>query len=164
MGLFSFIKDAGEKLMGLADDAAETQPEINILAPSTKPATVSAATLHLHLKRMGLAPNDLSVQFDDGAAVLSGTVANAAEREKIVLAVGNIAGVSSVEEQLTIAGEPPASIFYTVKSGDTLSKIAKEQYDNAMQYPAIFEANRPMLSHPDKIYPGQVLRIPPLKS
>jgi len=162
MGLFSFIRDAGEKLMGLADDAAETQPEINILA-EPKPAKVSAATLHLHLKRLGLAPDDLSVKFDDGAAVLTGTVANTAEREKVVLAVGNIDGVASVEEQLAIAGEPPASTFYTVQSGDTLSKIAKEQYDNAMQYPVIFEANRPMLSHPDKIYPGQVLRIPPLK-
>ena len=45
--------------------------------------------------------------------------------------------------------------------GDTLSKVAKEFYGNANKYPVIFEANRPMLSHPDKIYPGQVLRIPP---
>jgi nucleoid-associated protein YgaU len=55
----------------------------------------------------------------------------------------------------------PEATFYTVKSGDTLSKIAKDQYGNASKYPAIFEANRPMLLDPDKIYPGQVLRIPP---
>jgi nucleoid-associated protein YgaU len=52
--------------------------------------------------------------------------------------------------------------MYTVKSGDTLSAIAKEQYGDAMKYPQIFEANKPMLENPDKIYPGQVLRIPPL--
>ena len=47
-------------------------------------------------------------------------------------------------------------------SGDTLGKIAKNYYGNAMKYPVIFEANKPMLTHPDKIYPGQVLRIPVL--
>ena len=52
--------------------------------------------------------------------------------------------------------------MYEVKSGDTLSKIAREFYGDAMKYPAIFEANKPLLSDPDKIYPGQVLRIPPL--
>jgi nucleoid-associated protein YgaU len=54
----------------------------------------------------------------------------------------------------------PEAVFYTVKSGDTLSKIASEHYGSASKYPTIFEANRPMLSDPDKIYPGQVLRIP----
>lgn len=162
MGLFSFIKDAGEKLLGIADDTADTAPEMTPVGAPTKPAPVTAGTLHMHLKRLGLAPDDLSVKFQDGAVTLSGTVADAAQREKIVLAVGNVIGVESVDEALAIAGEPPASTFYTVKKGDTLSAIAKEQYGNAMKYPVIFEANRPMLSDPDKIYPGQVLRIPPL--
>jgi nucleoid-associated protein YgaU len=52
------------------------------------------------------------------------------------------------------------SFFYTVKPGDSLSKIAKEQYGNAMEYMKIFEANQPMLTDPNKIYPGQMLRIP----
>jgi nucleoid-associated protein YgaU len=163
MGLFSFIKDAGEKLLGIADDTADTSPDMPLPSAPAKPAPVTAGTLHIHLKRLGLAPADLAVKFDDGAVTLSGTVADAAQREKIVLAVGNIVGVESVDEKLVIAGEPPASTFYTVKSGDTLSGIAKEQYGNAMKYPVIFEANRPMLSDPDKIYPGQVLRIPPLE-
>ena len=50
--------------------------------------------------------------------------------------------------------------MYTVKSGDTLSKIAEDVYGSASDYMQIFEANKPMLSDPDKIYPGQVLRIP----
>ena len=55
----------------------------------------------------------------------------------------------------------PAATFYTVVSGDSLSKIAKKHYGDASKYPVIFDANRPMLKDPDKIYPGQVLRIPP---
>ena len=54
-----------------------------------------------------------------------------------------------------------SSQTYTVKSGDTLSGIAKEVYGNAGKYQQIFESNRPMLKDPDHIYPGQVLRIPP---
>jgi nucleoid-associated protein YgaU len=57
------------------------------------------------------------------------------------------------------ADEP---VFHTVKSGDTLSAISKQVYGDANKYNAIFEANRPMLSSPDKIYPGQSLRIPKL--
>jgi nucleoid-associated protein YgaU len=49
---------------------------------------------------------------------------------------------------------------YTVKPGDTLSKIAKAELGDASKYPAIFEANRGVLSDPDKIQPGQVLKIP----
>jgi LysM repeat protein len=50
---------------------------------------------------------------------------------------------------------------YTVAAGDSLSKIAKQFYGDANKYMKIFEANKPMLTHPDKIYPGQKLRIPP---
>ena len=65
------------------------------------------------------------------------------------------ATVTSTEE---IVGEQT----YTIAKGDTLSKIAKTVYGDMMKYPIIFEANKPMLTDPDKIYPGQVLRIPAL--
>jgi nucleoid-associated protein YgaU len=55
---------------------------------------------------------------------------------------------------------PPGGRTYTVKPGDTLSKISKEFYGNANQYNKIFEANRDKLSDPDKIKPGQELKIP----
>jgi nucleoid-associated protein YgaU len=61
---------------------------------------------------------------------------------------------------MAVAQQSETSRFYTVKSGDTLSKISKEMYGNANQYMKIFEANKPMLKDPDKIYPGQVLRVP----
>ena len=82
-------------------------------------------------------------------------------REKVILAAGNVNGVAGVEDNMTVDLSQPPAQFYTVVKGDTLSKIAKQFYGNANEYPRIFEANRPMLSHPDKIYPGQNLRIPP---
>lgn len=81
-------------------------------------------------------------------------------KEKILVAVGNVAGISGVEDHVAVAQSAAESQFYTVKKGDTLSAIAKAVYGNANQYNKIFEANKPMLTHPDKIYPGQVLRIP----
>jgi nucleoid-associated protein YgaU len=87
--------------------------------------------------------------------------ANREAREKVILAAGNVHGVSGVEDMMTVDLSQPPAQFYTVVKGDTLSKIAKQFYGNPNEYPRIFEANRPMLSHPDKIYPGQNLRIPP---
>jgi nucleoid-associated protein YgaU len=86
--------------------------------------------------------------------------AKSQEHEKIILALGNVHGIAKVDDQIAVAAAAPAAKFYTVKKGDTLSKIAKELYGDANRYQLIFEANRPMLEHPDKIYPGQSLRIP----
>ena len=91
-----------------------------------------------------------------------GVAPDQATREKIVLCCGNVAGVGAVKDMMSVDQSAPEATYYTVVSGDTLSKIAKTHYGDANKYPAIFEANKPMLTHPDKIYPGQVLRIPPL--
>ena len=69
-------------------------------------------------------------------------------------------GVAKVDDKMTVENPQPKSNYDTVVSGDILSKISKEHYDDANKYPVIFEANQPMLKSPDKIYPGQVLRIP----
>ena len=68
-------------------------------------------------------------------------------------------GVGHVDNNL-VAPAAEESQFHDVVSGDTLSGIAKKYYGNANDYMKIFEANKPMLSHPDKIYVGQKLRIP----
>lgn len=68
-------------------------------------------------------------------------------------------GVSSTEELLN---QPERT--YTVEKGDTLSKIAREFYGKASAWPQIFEANRDQLDDPDRIRPGQVLKIPPAAS
>ena len=101
-------------------------------------------------------------QVANDTAVVKGSVATQADREKVVLAVGNTAGIAKVDDRLEVARAEPEARYYTVVKGDTLSKIAKAQYGDANRYGAIFEANRPMLKDPDRIYPGQLLRIPPL--
>ena len=54
-----------------------------------------------------------------------------------------------------------ATKIYEVKSGDSLSKIAKHEYGDANAWPKIFEANKDILKDPNKIFPGQKLKIPP---
>jgi len=92
---------------------------------------------------------------------VQGMAATQEIKEKILLCCGNVDGVEHVQDQMGVIEAEAAPQFYTVVRGDTLSKISKEFYGNANLYMRIFEANKPMLSHPDKIYPGQMLRIPP---
>lgn len=141
MGLFKFMSDAGKKLLGGSkkDKAEAIQQEV---------------------KDLGL--GDVDVEVDGDKVSLKGGAKDQETREKIILAAGNVDGVATVEENITTEDEAPEARFHTVERGDTLSKIAKEVYGNAMKYPVIFEANKPMLTDPDKIYPGQVLRIPEL--
>lgn len=100
------------------------------------------------------------MQVVDGKAVVTGDAVSQELKEKILVAIGNVAGISGVEDKVAVAQSDAESRFYTVKKGDTLSAISKEMYGNANLYNKIFEANKPMLSSPDKIYPGQVLRVP----
>ncbi|WP_306578821.1 peptidoglycan-binding protein LysM [Pseudomonas sp.] len=145
MSLFSFVKEAGEKL-------------IDLLTPGNANAEEQ---LKEHVKKVGLGNPNISATVEGDKIILKGEVASQEEKEKIILAAGNINGVASVEDQITVTGPVVvAARFVTVKKGDTLSAISAVVYGNANQYNKIFEANKPMLKHPDKIYPGQVLRIP----
>jgi nucleoid-associated protein YgaU len=156
MGIFDFIKDVGEKLTGRDDkekhDADEALEE-----------RMKGNALMRHVMQLGLEVENLRIDYDDGVATITGQAADQSTKERAVLAVGNTKGVAQVDDRMTVEAPEPAATFYTVQRGDSLSKIAKEQYGDAMKYPMIFEANKPMLSDPDKIYPGQVLRIPALE-
>ncbi len=145
MGLFDFVKAAG-RAIGIG--SAEAAP--------------SAEDLKKEVAGHGLSVEGLDVKVDGDKVSVTGNAVSQADKEKVILALGNVAGVAKVEDNITAATPEPEAVFYTVKKGDTLSAIAKAQYGNANKYNAIFEANKPMLTHPDKIYPGQVLRIPPL--
>jgi len=127
--------------------------------------------LEKHVRSMGFEVDDLDITFDDGKATITGAVDDNATRERVILTVGNVDGVGQVDDQLRVKThvelaaeeinrQKAETKFYTVVSGDSLSKIAKEFYGDPMRYPEIFEANKPMLKDPDLIYPGQVLRIP----
>jgi nucleoid-associated protein YgaU len=165
MGLMSFIKEAGEKLFGRGDAQAAPKPVPSGAAPDQATAANQTASDAIvdYIQKMGLDAEGLSVAFDgaSGEVKVSGMAKDQATKEKILLCCGNVAGVAKVSDELTVANPEDEARYYTVVKGDTLSKIAKQHYGDANAYPKIFEANKPMLSHPDKIYPGQTLRIPP---
>jgi len=156
MGLFSFIKNAGAKVFGIGKTAKEKAVEATVSERAKAAKLVNAVeTLEFEIV-------DLNIEFEDDTATIWGEAASQVTKEKVVLVVGNTKGVASVDDRITVAVKTQEAQFYTVVSGDSLSKIAKKFFGNAMKYPVVFEANKPMLSHPDKIYPGQVLRIPSL--
>ena len=165
MGLFDFIADAGDKLFG-GDKLDEDK-------------------IREHIMGLGLKLKPFGVFADEKKKMVSlvGWAETLQDKEKAILAAGNIKGVEKVDDRIKVgtppvrqqatkaeaapgdapepdSAEQPTSRFYTVQSGDTLSKIAREYYGSANKYPLIFEANKPMLANPDRIYPGQVLRIP----
>jgi nucleoid-associated protein YgaU len=164
MGLFAFIKSAGEKLFSRGDAQAATVAVEADPSPANLEALSAAAGAAVvdYVHKMGLDANMLSVNFDatKGEVTVNGIASSQQDMEKIVLCCGNVAGVESVVNNMTVDEPQEEAQFYTVVAGDTLSKISKEFYDTPNKYQAIFEANEPMLTHPDKIYPGQVLRIP----
>lgn len=153
MGIFSFIKDAGAKIFGIGKTTAQEAAES---------AADKAAKLVNAVEALDFGVKDLDIVVDGDAATVYGEAESQATREKVILVVGNTEGIATVDDKMTTAVQEPEAQFHTVVRGDTLSKIAKTYYGNAMKYPVIFEANKPMLTDPDKIYPGQVLRIPNL--
>ena len=152
MGLFDFLKGAGKS------EAPKPEPKM----------TNEEATKMMRDHFIGLIiKHDLEIDspnvfYENGRITINGSVKDQATKEKIVLTLGNVKGVEQVDDQmeLNIEEAQPESRFYTVQKGDSLSKISKEVYGDAMKYPMIFEANKPMLSDPNLIYPGQMLRIP----
>lgn len=169
MGMLDFIKDAGEKLFGSHAKAAQPPaqgapaPADNAAANAEAANRAAGDAIEAYIRKMGLDATGLMVQVDggQGLATVFGVAPDQATREKIVLCAGNVQGVERVEDKMSVNIDSAASQWHTVAKGDTLSAIAKKFYGNANAYNAIFEANKPMLSHPDKIYPGQKLRIPP---
>jgi len=146
MGLFDFVKDVGRQVFDTDAEAADNIKE------------------HLEIKTSGL--SNLEVDFDDGVATICGDCTSAALREQAILIAGNIKGVEKVVADDLRAPEPKPeepeekAEIYEIVSGDTLGGIAKRYYGNASKYMTIFEANRDIISDPNKIYPGQKIRIP----
>jgi len=141
MGLFSFLKDIGKKVMP-GREADEIKADI--------------------VAGLGAQVENLGVSFDDGKVTLNGKVQSVAAKEKAVLLAGNIEGVESVNDHLVVEIPAPEPVFYTIEKGDSLSKIAKERYGDAMKWKELFEANREVIKDPDLIYPGQQIRVPEL--
>lgn len=150
MGLFDFLKSAGRKVENESNTAAELQKSV---------------------EAMNLGIRDLHIAFSGGVATIRGIAPTQKDLELARLVVGNHQGVEKANDDGLTVEAASTSVtpqtggparMYTVKSGDTLSKIAKEQLGDARKYPQLFDANKPMLKDPDEIYPGQVLRVPDL--
>jgi len=150
MGLFSFLKNAGKKVKIDEAEAAEERDR------------VLERKLVDVFYQYKLPVDDFSVDVDGEKAIVYGTADSQADKEKAILTIGNVHGIASVDDRISVVTPEPQATFYTVESGDSLSKIAKAHYGDPMKYMAIFQANQPLLSDPNKIYPGQVLRIPAL--
>ncbi|PHS27440.1 MAG: peptidoglycan-binding protein LysM [Methylophaga sp.] len=163
MGLFSFITDAGSKLGGeIFDVTHATEEAIPSTVTPEQIDTARAQSITDNIAKSAVLVEDLVVTVNGPAALLAGKVNTQACSEKLTLIAGNQFGIGNVDCQLEVANPEPESIIYTVKSGDTLGKIAKAEYGDASKYTLIFEANQPILQDPDKIYVGQNLRIPTL--
>ena len=143
MGVFDFIRNIGKSILP-GNEGPEIQANIT--------------------KLLGSQVENLKVEYDDGLVRLSGLVESTAVKQKAVLLAGNVKGVEKVNDdgiQVKPQPEPePEFTFYTIVSGDSLSKIAKKYYGDAMKWNTLFEANREVIQNPDLIYPGQVIRVP----
>jgi nucleoid-associated protein YgaU len=190
MGVFDFVRNAGAKIgIGKSTEevAAEEQATVDAQAAEAaerqnsnrekmraraqaKRSSANAekraesrksVELEKYIRDLGFEVSGLDVRLDDGTAYIDGEAADSETKEKVILAIGNCEGVAQVDESLTLAQDDGNdSDMYVVKSGDTLWAIATEAYGDGNRYPEIFEANKPMLTDPDLIFPGQVLRIP----
>jgi len=140
MGLFDFVKEAGKALFGSDEANAAEAIAKEVGDPSLA--------------------DKLDVEIDGENVKISGNVPSQELKEKIIVAAGNVKGISKVEENLTTKETDAEGTFHTVQKGDTLWAIAEKAYGDGTKFKTIFEANKPMLSDPDKIYPGQKLRLP----
>ena len=152
MGLFSFLKKAGSNIFKREDVEAKAE-ELR---------QQKIALLHQSVGDLGIEVKDFSLDLEDDTVVVYGQTESQADKEKVILALGNVEGIATVDDRISVVTPEPEAKFYEVQPGDSLSKIAKEFYGDPMKYNAIFEANQPMLKDPNLIYPGQTLRIPPL--
>ena len=164
MGMFDFLSSAGDDAEAATKTVEVSQDRMNELRQ--KSITEKLAALDIEGEQV-------QVSVNGEVAVLSGQAPSQEAMEKMVLCAGNQFGIGKVDCQLAVDAPAAAddataataaavdSVFYTVKSGDTLGKIAAAHYGDAGKYTTIFEANQPMLKDPNKIFLGQSLRIPP---
>ena len=145
MGLLDFVKDAGRQLFDTDAEAADNIKQA------------------IEIRTVGI--QNLQVNFDDGVCTLAGECPNEATRTSALLLVGNTQGVEKVVADDLTFPEPPEEEkekfeFYEIVSGDTLGGIAKRYYGKASLYTRIHEANKDLIPDPNKIYPGQKIKIP----
>ncbi|MEL6924200.1 MAG: peptidoglycan-binding protein LysM [Bacteroidota bacterium] len=161
MGLFSFLKKSGAKVLTKKNASTVETDEIKKMQEEifNKQKVILLKGV---VKNLKIEVDNLDIDYDDETVRVYGQVGTQAEKEKVVLALGNVSGVAQVDDRLSVVKKAPEAQFYVVKRGDSLSKIAKKFYGDPMKYKELFKANQPLLKDPNKIFPGQSLRIPPM--
>ena len=144
MGLFDFARNIGKKLFGKEEEAP--------------------AAIKQHIEEDNPGVSNLQVQVKDGVATLTGQAQSAEALEKAVLMTGNALGIDKVQaDQMSIADGSKVGgddEFYVIQKGATLWKIAEKAYGDGSKYNRIVEVNREVIRDPNKIFPGQKIRIP----
>lgn len=161
MGLFDFLKSAGSKVLTKKNAKTVSTPEIKAMEEELF-RKQKLVLLKGVVDGLGIKIQNMELDLHGETVTVYGQAKTQADKEKVVLALGNVSGVAGVDDRISVTNPEPEARFYTVKRGDSLSKIAKAHYGDPMKYKEIFKANQPLLSDPDKIYPGQTLRIPEL--
>lgn len=145
MGFLDFARDVGRQVFDTDGEAADNIKQ------------------HIEIGMTGV--KNITVEYDDGVATICGDCDSEAIKQQAILLAGNVKGVEKIIADDLNAPAPPAEEvskdeFYEIKSGDTLGAISKQFYGKSSQYMRIFEANREIISDPNKIHPGQKIRIP----
>lgn len=159
MGLFSFLKNAGSKILTKEAAKEAKSPEITKMEEDLF-SKQKLFLLNSVVTNTGIEVDNLEVDLNDDTVTVYGQVDTMADKERLVLALGNVSGIAAVDDRISVNKEAPAAEFYTVEKGDSLSKIAKKYYGDPMKYKELFEANQPLLKDPNEIFPGQQIRIP----
>jgi len=164
MGVFKFLKNVGAKIFGKKKEEQNTPVSDTplVFSPEEMDRQKEAELMAL-VNTYNLPLEEAGFSVNDDVVVIKGNTDSQANKEKIILVVGNVEGIAEVHDNILVESPEPEAVFYSVEKGDTLWKISAHHYGNGAKYMVIFEANKPMLEDPDKIYPGQVLRIPPLE-
>lgn len=163
MGLFNFIKNAGSGLLKKKTETYASKSKSNEAMKERQEGLLEGI-----IEGAGINVKNVDVEIENETVMIWGEAETEADRERAILILGNMDGVGSIDDRISVVGRPaetppPATTqMYEVKPGDSLSKIAKAVYGDPMKYNVIFEANQPMLKDPNLIYPGQTLRIPSL--
>ncbi|WP_078888255.1 LysM peptidoglycan-binding domain-containing protein [Streptomyces sclerotialus] len=162
MTTYEFVPEAGHQLQ---TDRQLASPSANEPVEAVEPVepvepVVVASQLKARLEDLGLTCDHFHVDVAGMTAIVSGDAAMQEQKEKILLALGNVVGVARVEDRITVGQEGMKPRFVTVQEGESLTDVAKRIYGDAEASRKILDANSPVLSGPDQIYPGQVLRAP----
>ena len=157
MGVFSFKRGVGTSLW-----SRKSNQIIEVIPTIEDVELEKASLLRRFIRNLGLACKGFIIETIREQVHIKGSVNTQGEREKIILALGNVSGVKTVIDELAVEYPDQPAVFHEIKNGDSLSKIATSYYGDPNLKDRLLEANSPLVKEPKALYPGQVIRVPSL--